>query len=301
VKLLGRWSDENRNALEELIDRNHARSPIAVFDWDNTCIRGDIADAVYHEISLDLAFHFESPGFWDWITENGSENNIVEAYHRYCTKPHAESRLRLRVGFEQARKRMHDGPDDASAWAWDSGAFVGWTTAEVREYTRRVVMSELTRPEKIETIGTESETIEIRTGLRLHAEMMELMQALQERGWQVWVLSASPQWEIEAFAGLYGIPPTRTIGMRRELHGDRITSQVAPPVSYSDGKLDAYRLFINYERAPSLVAGDSLGDWKILESSEAVRILIDPAPAQLREFALWRKGLGESWLLQTFD
>jgi phosphoserine phosphatase len=299
--LHGCWTEENRSALEELIRREHSHAPRAVFDWDNTCIRGDIADAVFHQLCEDLAFRFDGPGFWDWITEAGLEDRVSQTYERFCMDPDRENRLRLRVALEQTHKFLHDGEDYASAWAWDTGAFVGWREQEVRDYTQEVIARELTRPLQVQTIEHDGDQLMLARGLRMRPEMKELVEALQRAGWQVWVLSASPRWEVEAFAALYGIPPQRVVGMRREVEGDRITAVVGPPVCYSDGKLDAYRMFISRDEPPSIVAGDSLADWKTLESSAEARLLVEPAPAALRDFALWRKREGEMWLLQKFD
>lgn len=287
--------------LEELIRREHSHPPIAVLDWDNTCIRGDIADAVFHQLCQDLAFRFEAPGFWDWIGEAGLENRVAEAYQMLRVKPDRENRMRLRFALEQTRQVLHEGDDDTRAWAWDTGAFVGWTEEEVVDYTRQVIARELERPLEVVSIELEGEQVSVARGLRLRAEMKELVEVLQRSDWQVWVLSASPQWEVEAFAATYGISRHRVVAMRREIVDGRISPAVAPPVSYSDGKLDAYRMLISRGEAPSFVAGDSLGDWKILEFSVQARLLIEPAPPPLREFALWRKSAGEAWLLQRFD
>lgn len=299
--LHGRWTDRNRHALESLIEKRHVIPPIAVFDWDNTCIQGDIADAVFHHLSADMAFKFDAPGFDDWLFEAGCADRIVSALSSYRANPTSERRLELRMAFEQTRNSLQRGLDVASACAWDVGAFVGWTTDQVRSYTRRVILGELGRPLGVETLELGGERLEFKIGLRLRAEMQELMESLQGSGWKVWVLSASCQWEIEEFAAMYGLPPQQVVGMRRVIARDRITQEVEPPVSYSDGKLDAYRLYIDKIGAPRFVAGDSVGDWKLLESATEMRLLIEPSPSPLREFAVWRHEEGEAWLLQGFD
>lgn len=144
--LHGRWTERNRIALEELIGRDRIKSPIAVFDWDNTCIRGDVADAVFHRQCDELAFRFEAPGFWDWVTEASPEEQVSAAYQRYRADPNQENGLRLRMSFERTRNALHQGKDDTSAWAWDTGAFVGWKEEQVRAYTLKVINRELTRP-----------------------------------------------------------------------------------------------------------------------------------------------------------
>lgn len=292
--LHGRWTEENRKTLEWLIDRESKEPPIAVFDWDNTCIRGDISDVVFRHLCADLAFRFEEAGFWDWVTEARYQNEVSEAYAKYRASPSPENRMWLSSGMEATRKALHEGMDDTSAWAWDSGAFIGWTEAEVRQYTSLIIRRELERAPKF---GSDKTT----AGLVLRTEMKDLIAALTAAGWQVWILSASPFLEVQVCAGFYDVPPDHVVGMRRQVVSDKISLEVIPPVSFSDGKLDAYRLFINGSKSPSFVAGDSLGDWKLLESSDCLRLLVEPVPSHLRKFAEWRRAEGELWLFQQFD
>lgn len=296
--LHGRWTDENLAALEHLIQDETAEPKIAVFDWDNTCVRGDISDAVFHQLCSDLAFRFDAPGFVDWLMEARCQDLVSPALGRFLSDPSEGNKNNLCASFEVTRKALHESMDDTSAWAWDTGAFIGWTETEVKQYTKNVINQELARGLRTEVhIGNGAEP----PHLVLRPEMKELTGKLMAADWQVWILSASPQWQVEEFASLYDVPPSRVVGMRREITQGKITLQVIPPVSFSDGKLDAYRTFISREYPPLLVAGDSLGDWKLLEASDKVRLLVEPVPSALREFAEWRRSAGEAWLFQAFD
>ncbi len=301
MTLTGCWTEENHRALEELIGRTYTHAPIAVFDWDGTCMRGDIEDAVFHQVCQDLAFRFDAPGFRDWLTEAHPVDYISATYEEYCARPTTVNRERLRLRFEQLRKALYEGEDDGAICAWDIGVFIGWSEQEARDYARRVIERDLARPMGIETLAVDGEKIEFARGLRQRAELKELIQAMQRAGWQVWVISASAQWVVEVAAELYGIPASRVVAMRREVIDGRITPAILPPVSFSDGKLDAYQMFVSRTHPPTFAAGDSLYDWKILEWAEQARLLVEPVPSPLREFALWRQSTGETWLLQQFD
>jgi phosphoserine phosphatase len=297
--LSARWSPENRAVLEELRARKFSTPPIAVFDWDNTCIRGDIADATFHALASALAFRFDAPGFWEWVNEASLATPIREAYDKFCAAPTPAHRAQLRLAFEQTRHALQSGEDDNAAWAWDTGAFIGWTPDQVRAYARQVIARELSRGREIETLRAEDgTTFEIQWGLSLHPEVRALIQELRRAGWQVWIISGSPQWLVEEFGARYGFPRARVVGMRRVIVKGRITSEVAPPCSYGDGKLDAYHQFVSAREAPTLVAGDSLGDWKLLEGAREVRLLIEPIKEKLRAFAEFRQRCGEHWLIQ---
>ncbi len=301
MTLAGCWTDENRLALEAMLARDYPRSPIAVFDWDNTCILGDIGDLTFHQLCRDLAFRFDTPGFWDWVSEVMPLDLVSGAYDDYCRRPGAETKFRLRFNLELQRLAWKDGPDDNAMWAWDTGAFMGWTEDEVRAYTRRVIVAETQHPIQAEILELDGERIDIPRGVRARSEISELAAAMQRRGWDVWVISASPRWELEVFAGLYGIPASHVVGMGREVKEGRITSVFMPPCSHSDGKLDAYQMFVARDRPPSFAAGDSEYDWKLLEWAEDTRLVVEPAPEKLRDFARWSRALGETWLLQRFE
>jgi hypothetical protein len=148
--LRGRWSDENRAALEKLLAQQFKYTPIAVFDWDYTCIAGDTANVVFHALCRDLAFQFDHPDFVNWVEEIPVPSRILECVEMFWARPSRETRAALRFELERTRWALHESEDDNQAWAWDSGAFVGWKPMRVREYTRRVIAQELAqsvRPE----------------------------------------------------------------------------------------------------------------------------------------------------------
>jgi phosphoserine phosphatase len=144
-------------------------------------------------------------------------------------------------------------------------------------------------------------TLPLARGLRVRSEMRDLMYEMRAVGWQVYVITASPQWEIEAFAERYFVPPQNVIGMRRAVVDGRITAAIESPGSWGDGKLDAYSLFVNRQRAPNFCAGDSIGDWTLLEWATDCALLVEPTTDSLRDFAAWNQSIGENWLIQRFE
>lgn len=300
--LSGRWTQQNRIALEDLLAEKPRERQIAVFDWDNTCVAGDIADAVFHQLARELVFNFEYQGFWDWIHEVTPFDDIQLAYQNFQSDPNIENRMRLRLRLENLRNAQLEGEDTTMAWAWDAGAFIGWTPRGAKEFVRGVISREIYRPLSKELLLLDGEpAIEISRGLEIYAEMRELVHAFIRAGWQVWFISASPQVEVEIFAAYFGIHQSRILGMRRRVINGRFTLECEPPISFGDGKLDAYRRFISESEPPAFVAGDSLGDWKLLECATRIALLIEPLASTLREYGRWRRELGEKWLIQDFS
>lgn len=300
--LTGRWSQENRATLQELLGARFSHTAIAIFDWDNTCIDGDIADLTFHHLCADMKFRFSHGGFWAWIDEIAFPNRIADYVESYLRAATSETRHRLRFELERVRHLLHEGEDDNRAWAWDGGAFVGWTPEEVREYAQKVIRQESASPFEIETLIVDGhDPLQLAHGLGQYPEMQVLMQAFIRAGWDVRIISASPQWLVEECAAQFGIEPDRVIGMRREIVNERITASVDSPCSWGDGKLDAYQMFVTRQRPPNFVAGDSLGDWKLLEWATDCALLIEPIRDALRNYAQWRRELGDKWLVQKFS
>lgn len=342
MRLSGRWTDENRAALEALLARGFKRQPIAIFDWDHTCIGGDTANAVFHQLCRDLAFRFDHPEFPDWVEEIPVPTRILECVELFWARPSRETRAALRFELERTRWALHESEDDNQAWAWDSGAFIGWTPGEVREYTRRVIARELAQPlrdERLAHPGHMSHSarsrdghvgaaaveqnlsgvhylerarlmramdadadmmLSLARGLRVRNEIRELMYEMRAANWAVFVITASPQWEIEAFAERYFLAPRQIIGMRRAVVDGRIRAALEPPCSWGDGKLDAFQRFVMRDRIPNFCAGDSVGDWKLLEWASDCALVVEPTPESLRDFARWKRSVGETWLVQEF-
>lgn len=335
--LNGRWTTENRTVLENLLAQQFQHSPIAVFDWDYTCIAGDTANMVFHQLCRDLAFQFEHPEFVNWVEEIPIPSRIPECVEMFWARPSPETRAALRFELERTRWALHESEDDNQAWAWDAGAFVGWEPVQVHEYTRRVIARELAEPLHTEflthpaymhaqAIGAGAVTHDLSAlhyleraqhmrsmhldadlslplprGLRVRDEIRQLMYEMRRAGWNVYIITASPQWEIEVFAERYLIPPQNVIGMRRALVDGRITAAIEPPCSWGDGKLDAFNMFVTRDRLPNFCAGDSVGDWTLLEWATDCALLIEPTTESLRYFAQWKQSVGETWLLQRFD
>lgn len=337
MRLSGRWTAENRAVLEGLLAREFKTQPIAIFDWDHTCIGGDTANAVFHELCRDLAFKFNHPEFSDWVEEIPVPTRILECVEMFWARPSGDTRAALRFELERTRWALHESEDDNQAWAWDSGAFIGWKPMEVREYTHRVIAQELAQPLHTEDLTHPTQmhserigagavkqnlsgldyleraqlmramdvdadlTLSLARGLRERNEIRELMREMRAAGWQVFVITASPQWEVEAFAERYFLPPQNIIGMRRAVVDGRIRVALEPPCSWGDGKLDAYQMFVARDRQPNFCAGDSVGDWTLLEWATDCALLVEPSPESLRKFAQWKRATGETWLFQTFD
>ena len=95
--------------------------------------------------------------------------------------------------------------------------------------------------------------------------MAGLIAGLAEAGYEVWLVTASNAWIIQASAPLIGVDPAKVLGILVEVEGGKLTNRVIQPVPCNAGKVEAIRQRLG--RMPDLVVGDSMGDLEMLESA----------------------------------
>ena len=73
---------------------------------------------------------------------------------------------------------------------------------------------------------------------------LEMLRALEAAGVENYIVSASPELFVRAAAKSLALPRGRFRGIRVELNGDRVTSNVVHPVPYGEGKVENIRSII---------------------------------------------------------
>ena len=102
-------------------------------------------------------------------------------------------------------------------------------------------------------------------------EMVGFVKGLRGAGYEVWLVSASNGWVIEAAAPMVGAAPTQVLGMRVEVEAGLLTERMVRPLTCNQGKVDAIRQQLH--RAPDLAVGDSLGDLEMLEAASLALVV----------------------------
>ncbi|HNW29622.1 MAG TPA: haloacid dehalogenase-like hydrolase [Spirochaetota bacterium] len=109
----------------------------------------------------------------------------------------------------------------------------------------------------------------------IFAPMRDLIALLRKNGFEVWIVSASPEAMYRPFLSrAFGIPETNVIGVKSVVRGGRITGTIVPPVPQDGGKMEAVETFI--QESPLFAAGNSRGDREMIESSRGIRMIINP-------------------------
>jgi len=179
--------------------------------------------------------------------------------------------------------------------AWQAHLLAGYTPSEVRAMAREALLRMCAAP-----VGATAEAggLEVEGYLRLHRAMLKLMERLRERGFEVWVVSASPQHVVEAFGEVAGIPRERIVGIRSVVGADgRLTNRLQGCGEVKDGEnrlltyMDGKRCWIQkiIGKAPALVAGDATTDITMLRDATGLRLVIDRGYPELMCHALHGK------------
>ncbi len=304
----GNWFPENWKAIQQLTTLpayNQKDPKIAVFDFDNTCILGDIGQAVFRFQAFELRFRLTPESFSsllpdvnsslngksiDSITEtltnlyNALWDNIKREDFAAAKQQHEYALFTtLLLWFvEKARKNEQLGPRYVLPLL--AKFLAGFTPNELDDLTKEtisVIENEPLETAKVKTIlphpiGEISTSYE--KGMRPYPEMQQLHQWLTKQEVKCHVVSASTDWLVQTAAKVFDFPvqPENIFGIRVRLENGVLTTeeQEGYPVTFREGKVEVIRQF--FSNSPLLVAGDADTDYEMLTLPEtSVRLIIN--------------------------
>lgn len=306
----GRWYPANHQyilkTMNELFSTPAGKQPVAVFDFDNTCIFRDIGQAVFRHQLLTLQYKIPPQLFtsllpeeqksladrpmqqivdtlstlytslWSSIRKNKQQDIIETTTHRQFTA--------LLLWFtEKARQDPALGPRYVLPLM--AKLLAGHTTVELRALAEEVIDSLAEEPLETAAVSADFDgpiggvTSSYALGLRPFAEMQSLVNWLTASGVQCNIISASTDWLVKATAKKLGfaVHPENIYGIRVELDdGDVLSHRDLPeyPVTFREGKVEVITKYIG--KTPHLVAGDADTDYEMLTLPHVpVRLIIN--------------------------
>jgi HAD superfamily phosphoserine phosphatase-like hydrolase len=132
---------------------------------------------------------------------------------------------------------------------------------------------------------------------RVFPAMRGVLSAFRDAGVEVFLVSASNVWSVRAGAPHVFADPSRVLAVACPLDDrGRLTGDVLPPVTCSQGKVQAIRRVLG-ERRPSIAFGNSLFDREMLEHAERA-VLVAPRDHQN---PATRLALGKGWAVHRVD
>ncbi|UZJ32205.1 haloacid dehalogenase-like hydrolase [Streptomyces endophytica] len=266
------WYGDNRAKLQKMIDERGSCSgaggarPVATFDWDNTVVKNDISDATLawmlrHDKVL-------RPASWKatnkWLTDAAADaltqacGTSVPAGHPLPTSTDTGCTDEIldvysdekTSGGKEAFEGEWNHRRTVPSYVWITQLFAGHTPRALTSYAAEARKENLAAP-----IGTEQTvgTHKWAGYVRYYEQQRDLIGTLQKAGFDVYIVSASAEPLVRAWAPGVGIDREHVIGIRNLVRDGKLTTGVqgcgdvkdtnGEVLTYMDGK----RCWINQE------------------------------------------------------
>jgi phosphoserine phosphatase len=134
---------------------------------------------------------------------------------------------------------------------------------------------------------------------KIYEPMRHLISLLRRNGFEVWIVTASPEAMYQGFLSReFGIPMVNIVGVKSVVRDGKITGDIVTPVPQDHGKKEAVETFV--QGRPLFVAGNSRGDKEMIEFSRGLKMIINPdrhvAEGQAESMEEYAKKNG--WLIE---
>lgn len=314
------WRDEARAAINKMITEkgiasptyDPAQPPVAVFDWDNTVVKNDIGDATFFWMIANNKIRRPA----DWKATNAALTDAAAtALTTACGTADVGEPMDTKTLTSCAAEiaRIYDNGTTvagAAAWtnpvttkinqqyAWVAQLTAGYTPSEVRGFAREAFEENVNN-----AVGTKQPfgTYEYNYWLRVYTQMDDLIGALKDNGFDVWILTASPQLFVEAISNHVGIDPDHVVGIRNVVTNGKVTYGLqacggvtaGSLITFDEGKRcwinkvvygetdPAKQLAVNVaSKRPVFVAGDSDTDIAMLKDATALKLVVNRGKMQ---------------------
>jgi phosphoserine phosphatase len=269
---------------------------VVVFDFDNTCIRGDIGRAFYDRMVRERRIHF-SDKVWKAVPED-KRTAFRAAWKKVNELPEDQRdgstamKTFRKLAHQAYWSLCHETPAD-QCYPWQVRFYAGYEPSKLNRLAYDVINEELKRPlgsEQIRTGPDDPAPAITSTGIRIYAEIRELMFELRRNGFEVYIVTAGPQWVVAGAARHFAVASEYVIGMRTKIKDGKLTSEIDPPPTFKEGKVQAIQKYIGVQ--PVLVMGDSWTDAEMMAYAKHA-VLIDRGYADLKE-----KAVQAGWWIQ---
>jgi phosphoserine phosphatase len=246
--------------------------PAAIFDCDGTIITGDIGEAMFYFQVEHFLFRVSPALVWPDFPKREELHNLYESLALLPREKQARDRRFLRFAemlFSWYFDHLTEGATE-KACSDIVRLLAGFSLSEVRQIAEKTLVLELSSPLTSRIIGRQT----LPKGIRYIEDTLELLKTLQQSSFDIWVISGSCQWSVEAVVRSLGIPQENVVGIDLvEIH-DELTATVKTPVPALQGKVEAYQR--RSEKRPAIVVGDSIYDIPIFHHSSDLKILLNP-------------------------
>ncbi len=116
---------------------------------------------------------------------------------------------------------------------------------------------------------------------KFYSEMKPLIANLKQFGFEVWVITASPEFLYQGFVSEeLGIPKNRIIGVKSVVRNGATTAELVVPTPQDAGKAETIETYV--KEKPLLVVGNSRGDMEMMNTSVGLKMIANPDDNKVR-------------------
>ncbi len=251
--------------------RTSLKRPVAVFDCDGTIIKGDIGEAMfYHQVERFLLR--ESPANI-WV-DHPKREELDNLYTTLASLP-AEKRTHDRrfISFAETMLEWYfdqlvDGRIE-KACSDIVKLLTKFSEDEVHRIATATLKEHLDSPISVRKIGKH----EVPNGVRYIREPVELLKRLQRLNFDIWIVSGSNRWSVEAVFDSLDVPKDHIIGVELLSANNTLGTRVQTPIPVQQGKVHALQQFI--PDSPMIVVSDSSYDMPLFEYSIGLKVFVN--------------------------
>ncbi len=264
--------------LEHVLQRysNTAETPVAVFDCDNTLIKGDIGESMFY-FQLEHFLLRVSPAIlWPDHPKKEELKNLYDGLSALPAEKAVHDRrfisfaeLMLDWYFDQLAEGK-----TAKACSDIVRLLADFTPEETRQIAHTTMTRELSSPIGTHMTGRHV----IPRGIRFIKESVELLKRLRTMGFDIWVVSGSNQWSVEAVCEHIGVPKDHVIGISLKEKDGAFIPEVQQPVPVLKGKIGALQQRVM--AAPLIVVSDSTYDIPLFNYATDLKVLVKSSNGQ---------------------
>ncbi|MEN8248060.1 MAG: haloacid dehalogenase-like hydrolase [Bacteroidota bacterium] len=110
---------------------------------------------------------------------------------------------------------------------------------------------------------------------KIFEPMRDLISNLKQNGFEIWIITASPEGMYQQFLSkALEIPITHIVGIKSVIKDGIISDEIITPVPQDHGKKWAIESFV--QDVPLFVAGNSRGDKEMIEFSRGLKMIVNP-------------------------
>lgn len=261
------WSRQAFSGLTSLLE---GPPGLAAFDFDYTLIQGDQGEALMNEIVLGGHVRADEPWFWEhWPTSTHRQRNELRAaYERFRYFDDPLLLVDWMDGMIDVYEAIRNEHGTEAAYRWSSIFFAGFHEDEIGALSKKVFDHQLTVSS---SVGLPSGR-ELPVGIRIRPAMQELVRAMLDRKWTVYIVTASPRIPIAVLSHRWNLPAEQVIGMElRRMDDGRFGPHIVEPYPCAEGKVQALRRIT--EEPLLFAAGDSMMDLPLLEEAQSAMVL----------------------------